>query len=134
MLVAENEDSKILLSPGQGVKVKQWSSNVVKLTKADLGDFLVARDARRLVVGRAALHRHFATLAEILVVAVLPAFQGRGIGVRLIQQCETWRRAVASSDSGWRQISLPKQAKQGPRILFLLSYATKEPQPYGPTF
>ena len=41
MLVAENEDSKILLSPGQGVKVKQWSSNVVKLTNADLGDFLV---------------------------------------------------------------------------------------------
>ena len=56
--------------------------------RSNLGDFLVVRDTWRLVVGCAALHCHSATQAEILSVAVLPAFQGRGIGVRLVQHCE----------------------------------------------
>lgn len=75
VLAANREDPGLFSEPESEVR-----SNLI--------DFLVARDARRPVVGCAALHRHSATLAEILGVAVLPAFQGRGIGLQLVQQCE----------------------------------------------
>jgi len=40
------------------------------------------------VVGCAALHRYSSTMAEILGVALRPAFQGQGIGLLLMQHCE----------------------------------------------
>lgn len=51
-----------------------------------LGDFIVARDAGK-VVGCAALHAYSLSLAEILSVAVLPEYQGKGVGARLVREC-----------------------------------------------
>lgn len=50
-------------------------------------DFIVARDARGVVLGCAALHRYSAGLAEVLSVAVQPERQGHGIGSRLLAEC-----------------------------------------------
>lgn len=62
--------------------------------KRNLADFLVARDANGGVVACAGLHRDTDKLAEIYGVAVLPEFQGQGIGTTLLQECR--RRAVAA--------------------------------------
>src|SRR5690349_10993620 len=56
--------------------------------RRNLGDFVVVNDSGRLV-GCAAVHRHTATNAEILAVAVDPAAQGRGVGAILMQACIT---------------------------------------------
>src|SRR5262249_29160040 len=53
-----------------------------------LRDFLVARDANGKVVACAGLHHDSAELAEIYGVAVLPEFQGQGIGAMLMQKCK----------------------------------------------
>lgn len=55
--------------------------------RANLADFIVARDASRRVLGCAGLHAHFPWLAELLSVAVLPECQGRGIGRLLTADC-----------------------------------------------
>jgi len=60
-------------------------------------DFLVARDANSEVVACLGLHRDTNELAEIYGVAVLPKFQGQGIGTMLIHECK--RRAVAADVS-----------------------------------
>jgi len=53
----------------------------------NLSDFLVARSASGQILGCAALHRDRPALAEVFGVAVLPEFQGQGIGARLLQEC-----------------------------------------------
>lgn len=65
--------------------------------KRNLADFLVARDADGCVVGCLGLHRDTAELAEVYGMAVLPKFQGQGIGTKLLQECK--RRAVATDVS-----------------------------------
>jgi amino-acid N-acetyltransferase len=55
--------------------------------RANLKDFFVAKDALGEVIGCAALHAYTPTLAEILSVAVLPKFQGQGIGNQLVESC-----------------------------------------------
>lgn len=75
VLAANREDRGLFQQPESEVR-------------SNLGDFFVARDARGQVVGCAALHRYSSTMAEILGVAVLPALQGQGIGLRLMQECE----------------------------------------------
>lgn len=61
------------------------------LVRATITEWLVARDAGGKVVGCACLHRESRQLAEIHGVAVLPEFQGKGIGGALIRECQ--RRA-----------------------------------------
>src|SRR6266436_4850930 len=61
--------------------------------QSNVGDFLVARDLSRRVVGCTALHRHTATCTEILGVAVLPELQGQGIGMRLVREWEQISKA-----------------------------------------
>ena len=56
--------------------------------RSNLRDFLVARDTNREVVACAGLHRDSDELAEIYGVAVLPEFQGQGIGAVIIQRCK----------------------------------------------
>ena len=63
----------------------------------NLADFLVARDALGSTVGCLGLHRDTGELAEVYGVAVLPKFQGQGIGTKLLQECK--RRAVATDVS-----------------------------------
>lgn len=62
--------------------------------KKHLADFLVARDPNGSAVGCLGLHRDSNELAEVYGVAVLPKFQGQGIGITLVQQCKA--RAVSS--------------------------------------
>jgi len=57
-------------------------------------DFIVAKDRLGQVVGCAAVHAYSPTLGEILSVAVVPEFQGQGIGGRLVEEC--LRRARAN--------------------------------------
>ena len=68
---------------------------------AHIGDFLVARDDARRVVGCAALQKFSRRLGEILSVAVLPAMQGQGIGAALVHACE--QRAA---DRGLKRVFL----------------------------
>jgi N-acetylglutamate synthase-like GNAT family acetyltransferase len=65
----------------------------VAQVKRNSRDFLVARDTEGKVVACAGLHHDSAELAEIYGVAVLPEFQGQGIGTQLIRKCE--EKAVA---------------------------------------
>ncbi len=58
--------------------------------RRNLGDFLVAWDANGRAVACSGIHRDSADLAEIYAVAVLPEFQGKGIGVQLLQKCKEW--------------------------------------------
>ncbi len=53
----------------------------------NLKDFFVAKDARGEIVGCAAVHQYSPILAEILSVAVLPEFQGHGLGNRIMDKC-----------------------------------------------
>jgi len=62
--------------------------------RRNLKDFLVARDAAGRAVACAGIHRDSAELAEIFGVAVLPEFQGQGIGAALMRECK--ERAAAS--------------------------------------
>jgi len=62
--------------------------------RRNLKDFLVARDAAGRAVACAGIHRDSAELAEIFGVAVLPEFQGQGIGAALMGECK--ERAAAS--------------------------------------
>ena len=54
--------------------------------KRNLRDFFVARDADGKFVACVGLHRDSAELAETYGVAVLPEFQGQGIGTMLIRK------------------------------------------------
>jgi N-acetylglutamate synthase-like GNAT family acetyltransferase len=51
----------------------------------DLKEFIVAKDAKGRIIGCAALHQYNTALGEILSVAVLPEFQGQGIGNALTE-------------------------------------------------
>jgi N-acetylglutamate synthase-like GNAT family acetyltransferase len=51
-------------------------------------DFFIARNRENEIVGCAGLHRESAELAEIYAVAVVPDYQGQGIGRQLIDACE----------------------------------------------
>src|SRR5262245_56952338 len=61
--------------------------------RADLQDFIVVKTASREILGCAALKADSAQIAEILSVAVLPSWQGKGIGGLLVQECERLARA-----------------------------------------
>ena len=50
-------------------------------------EYFVYREAHDHIIGVAALHIFWEDLAEIRSVAVLPDFQGRGIGSRLVKKC-----------------------------------------------
>jgi len=73
VLVANRDDPSLFLRSEQNLR-------------RCLGDFVVAKDAGQ-VVGCAALHAYSPSLAELLSVAVLPEYQGKGVGARLVQEC-----------------------------------------------
>jgi N-acetylglutamate synthase-like GNAT family acetyltransferase len=62
--------------------------------RRNLKDFLVAREAGGTAVACLGIHRDSFELAEIYGVAVLPEFQGQGIGAMLMQRYV--ERAVTS--------------------------------------
>lgn len=55
--------------------------------RRNLGDFVVAKEPQGRILGCAALHKNSAMLTELLSVAVLPEYQGKGIGTRLMEEC-----------------------------------------------
>ncbi len=59
----------------------------------DLDNFLVARTKNSEVVGCAAIHPDSAAMAEVLSVAVRPAWQGKDAGALLMRGCEDLARA-----------------------------------------
>jgi N-acetylglutamate synthase-like GNAT family acetyltransferase len=66
-----NDPSMFLRSPGD--------------ISRNLKDFIISKDINGRIIGCAALHQYNPALGEILSVAVLPEFQGQGVGNHLIE-------------------------------------------------
>ena len=65
----------------------------VESIRAGLEEFIVVKTDRSQVLGCAALKPDSPQMAEILSLAVLPAWQGKGIGAQLIRECERLAQA-----------------------------------------
>jgi amino-acid N-acetyltransferase len=99
-----------------------------------VGDFIVAEGERDRIVACAALHRHTATLGEVLSVAVVPELQGLGIGTRLLDECTRRAREAALCEL-WLATTKPDYFTRfgyqvGSRARFLLVLVTKLGQLY----
>jgi amino-acid N-acetyltransferase len=87
----------------------QW--DVLPRTLADLysqvRDYFVYRQDEGPIIGIAALHIFWEDLAEIRSLVVLPEFQGRGIGSRLVAGCLAEARSL-----GLKKVFLLTSRKQ----------------------
>ncbi len=68
---------------GQGQLIARARSNIYEF----LRDFHIAEDGEGTLVGCCALHICWKDLCEIRSLAVLPGFQGKGWGGRLVESC-----------------------------------------------
>ena len=82
--------SSVLASNREDRGLFQESAEALHRT---IEDFVVAR-LETEIVGCAGLHRDSLDLGEVYAVAVLPRYQGQGIGERLMRSCEVRARTA----------------------------------------